>query len=89
VRSCPLDVQLNNWETKNLLVVFNLEKIYDDRCFENINVDFPNFEHPVDNMEDDYEDGWEPSLEMLRLVEHEAKEIKPHQEMLKCSTWEM
>jgi len=31
-------------------------------------------------MEGDYDDEWEPSPEMLRLVEQEAKEIKPHQE---------
>jgi len=30
-------------------------------------------------MEDDYEDEWEPSPEMLTLVEQEDKEIKPHQ----------
>jgi len=31
-------------------------------------------------MEDDYEDDWEPSPELMRLVEQEAKEIKPHQD---------
>jgi len=31
-------------------------------------------------MEDDYEEDWEPPPELLRLVEQEAKEIKPHQE---------
>jgi len=60
---------------------YKLKKFrYDDGCFENVNVDCPNLEHPVDNMEDDYEDEWEHSPEMLRLVEQEAKEIKPHQD---------
>jgi len=31
-------------------------------------------------MEDDYEGDSEPSLELVRLVEQEYKEIKPHQE---------
>jgi len=31
-------------------------------------------------MEDDYEDDPEPSPELMRLVEQESKEIKPHQE---------
>jgi len=53
---------------------------YDNECFENNNVDIPNFEHPVDNMEDDYEDDPEPFPELMRLVEQESKEIKPHQE---------
>jgi len=34
---------------------------YDDECFKNINVDIPNYEHSIDNMEDDNEDDWEPS----------------------------
>jgi len=29
---------------------------------------------------DEYEETCEPSLELLRLVEQEAREIKPHQE---------
>jgi len=31
-------------------------------------------------MEDDYEEDWEPPPELLRLVEQEASELKPHQE---------
>jgi len=31
-------------------------------------------------MEDNYEEDWEPSPELLRLVAQEAKELKPHQE---------
>jgi len=31
-------------------------------------------------MEDDYEEDWEPPPELLRLVEQEARELKPHQE---------
>ena len=40
----------------------------------------PNFTLPVDNTENDYEEDSEPSLELLRLGEQEAKEMKPHQE---------
>jgi len=29
-------------------------------------------------MEDDYEEDWEPPPELLRLVEQEARELKPH-----------
>ncbi|XP_022632809.1 uncharacterized protein LOC106780655 [Vigna radiata var. radiata] len=54
--------------------------VYDNECFENNNVDIPNFEHHVDNTEDDYEDDSKPSPELMRLVEQESKEIKPHQE---------
>jgi len=39
-----------------------------------------NFTLPVDNTEDDYEEDCEPSPELLRLVEKEAKKMKPHQE---------
>jgi len=31
-------------------------------------------------MEDDYEGDSEPSPELMRLVEQESREIKPHQE---------
>lgn len=31
-------------------------------------------------MEDDYDDDWEPCPKLMRLVEQEAKEIKPHKE---------
>ncbi|XP_052726214.1 uncharacterized protein LOC108332575 [Vigna angularis] len=80
VRACSLDAPLDNWETLSLPVMLNLNKIYDNESFENNNVDIPNFEHPVDNTEDDYEDDPKPSPELLRLVEQESKEIKPHEE---------
>ncbi|XP_052736677.1 uncharacterized protein LOC128197875 [Vigna angularis] len=80
VRACSLGAPLNNWETLSLPVMLNLNKIYDNESFENNNVNIPNFEHPVDNTEDDYEDDPEPSPELLRLAEQESKEIKPHQE---------
>ncbi|XP_052728595.1 uncharacterized protein LOC128195360 [Vigna angularis] len=80
VRACSPAAPLNNWETLSLPVMLNLNKIYDNESFENNNVDIPNFEHPIDNTEDDYEDDSEPSPELLRLVEQESKEIKPHQE---------
>ncbi|XP_052736650.1 uncharacterized protein LOC128197859 [Vigna angularis] len=83
VRACSPAAPLNNWETLSLPVMLNLNKIYDNESFENNNVDIPNFEHPIDNTEDDYEDDPEPSPELLRLVEQESKEIKPHQEDVK------
>ena len=36
--------------------------------------------HPIDNTENDYEEDCEPSPELMRLVEQEEKEIKPHRE---------
>ena len=36
--------------------------------------------HPVDNTENDYEEDGEPSPKLMRLVEQEEKEIKPHRE---------
>jgi len=45
-----------------------------------VNISYPNFTLPVNNMEDDYEEDWEPPPELLRLVEQEARELKPHQE---------
>ncbi|KAG2394489.1 RNA-directed DNA polymerase-like protein [Vigna angularis] len=82
VRACSPATPLNNWETLSLPVMLNNSKKcrYDNESFENNNVDIPNFEHPIDNTEDDYEDDPEPSPELLRLVEQESKEIKPHQE---------
>ncbi|XP_052723845.1 uncharacterized protein LOC128193782 [Vigna angularis] len=77
---CSPDAQLNNWKTLDLPMMFNSNEIYDNECFENNNVDIPKWEHPVNNTEDDCEDDPEPSPELLRLVEQESKEIKPHQE---------
>ncbi|XP_052734034.1 uncharacterized protein LOC108321519 [Vigna angularis] len=85
---CSPGVQLNNWKTLDLPVMFKSIEIYDNECFENKNVNIPKWEHPVINAEDDPEDGPEddpeddPELspELLRLVEQESKEIKPHQE---------
>jgi len=34
--------------------------------------------HPVDNTKNDYEEDCEPSPELMRLVEEEENEIKPH-----------
>jgi len=47
----------------------------------------PNFTLPVDNTEDDYEENCEPSPELLRLVEQEAKEMKPIKRRWKLSIW--
>jgi len=33
-------------------------------------------------MDDDHEDDWEPSSELLRLVKQEDREIKPYQEII-------
>jgi len=33
-------------------------------------------------MDDDHEDDWEPSFELLRLVEQEDKEIEAYQEII-------
>jgi len=42
-----------------------------------------NFTFPVDDTKNDYDEDYEPCLKLLRLVEQEAKEIKPHQEDVK------
>ena len=43
------------------------------------NISFSNFTDPDDNMEnDEYDENCEPSPELLRVVEQEAREIKPH-----------
>ena len=39
-----------------------------------------NFEFPVDQTDEGVESDSEPSPELLRLVEQEAKEIQPHKE---------
>jgi len=33
-------------------------------------------------MDDDHEEDWEPSSELLRLVKQEDREIKPYQETI-------
>ncbi|XP_052735520.1 uncharacterized protein LOC128197506 [Vigna angularis] len=53
---------------------------YDNECFESNYVDIPDFGRPVNNTEDDCDDDPEPPPELLRLVEQECKEMKPHQE---------
>ncbi|XP_052725995.1 uncharacterized protein LOC128194433 [Vigna angularis] len=77
---CSPGAQLNNWKTLDLPVMFKSIEIYDNECFENNNVNIPKWEHSVINAEDDPEDDLETSPELLRLVERESKEIKPHQE---------
>ena len=47
-----------------------------------MNISHPNFELPDEDTENDYDEDYEPSLELLRLVEQEAREIKPHEERL-------
>ncbi|XP_052728311.1 uncharacterized protein LOC108320289 [Vigna angularis] len=81
---CSPGARLNNWKTLDLPVMFKSIEIYDNECFENNNVNIPKWAHPVinaeDDPEDDSEDDLETSPELLRLVERESKEIKPHQE---------
>jgi len=40
----------------------------------------PNFSLPVDDTENDYDEDCETPPELMRLVEQETKEIRPHQE---------
>ena len=47
-----------------------------------MSISHPNFELPVENTENDYDEDCEPPPELLRLVEQEAREIKPHEEIL-------
>ncbi|XP_047172662.1 uncharacterized protein LOC124840622, partial [Vigna umbellata] len=75
---CTPETQLKNWRIENLPVM--LVEICDNECFENDNIDTPNFEHPINKMEDDYEFEPEPSPELTRLVEQDSRELKPHQE---------
>ena len=43
----------------------------------------PNFSFPVDDTENDYGEDCETPPELLRLVEQETKEIRPHQEEIR------
>jgi len=43
----------------------------------------PNFSFPVDDTENDYGKDCETPPELLRLVEQETKEIRPHQEEIR------
>jgi len=47
-----------------------------------LSISYPNFEIPVENTENDYDEDCEPPPELLRLVEQETREIKPHEEIL-------
>ncbi|XP_019459925.1 PREDICTED: uncharacterized protein LOC109359686 [Lupinus angustifolius] len=48
---------------------------------DHINNHSYNFDHPINLVgEEDSEDDWETSLGLLRLVEHEGREIEPHDE---------
>ncbi|XP_017416451.2 uncharacterized protein LOC108327238 [Vigna angularis] len=80
VWACSPDARLDNWKMLDLPVMLNLNEIYDNECFESNYVDIPDFGRPVNNTEDDCDDDPEPPPELLRLVEQECKEMKPHQE---------
>jgi len=47
-----------------------------------LSISHPNFELPVEDTENDYDEDCEPPPELLRLVEQETREIKPHEEIL-------
>jgi len=47
-----------------------------------LSISHPNFELPVEDTENDYDEDCEPRPELLRLVEQETREIKPHEEIL-------
>ena len=47
-----------------------------------MSISHPNFELPVEDTENDYDEDCEPPPELLRLVEQETREIKPHEEIL-------
>jgi len=82
VHSCLPDAQINNWEFKYLPVVYTNDWICNN--FEKLNgFENSNFTFPVDDTKNDYDEDYEPCLKLLRLVEQEAKEIKPHQEDVK------
>jgi len=52
---------------------------YDDERLKNVNVNIQNFQHSVDNMEDDNEDDWEPypyCLKMNDVIGTTNKNIK-------------
>jgi len=47
-----------------------------------LNISHPNFELPVENTKNDYDEDYEPPPKLLGLVEQETREIKPHEERL-------
>jgi len=47
-----------------------------------LSISHPNFKLPVEDTENDYDEDCEPPPELLRLVEQETREIKPHEEIL-------
>ena len=49
---------------------------------EDIDIEIPNvnFEMPINQVEEDEEKDWELSLDLLRMVEQEEREIKSYQE---------
>jgi len=59
--------------------------VYNCRCddFENPKILCTNVSLPVDDTENDYDEDCETPPELLRLVEQETKEIRPHQEEIK------
>ncbi|KAF1855506.1 hypothetical protein Lal_00018360 [Lupinus albus] len=40
----------------------------------------PDFDHPINQAEEDNDEEWEASPELIRLVEQESREIQPHEE---------
>jgi len=81
VHPCLPDAQIKNLKFKDLPMVYTSDEIYDD--YEKSNTLCPNFSLLVDDTKNDYDDDYGTPIELLRLVEQEAKEIHPHQEEVK------
>jgi len=54
----------------------------DNESCEDIDIEIPNvnFEMPINRVEENEEKDWELPPDLLRMVEQEEREIKPHQE---------
>ncbi|KAF1879695.1 hypothetical protein Lal_00044314 [Lupinus albus] len=62
----------------------DLELVSDNESItnDNFNNHLPNFDHPINQAEEDNDEEWEASPELLRLVEQESREIQPHEELV-------
>ncbi|KAF1874397.1 hypothetical protein Lal_00030317, partial [Lupinus albus] len=81
VYQCIPGTRLSNWTEEDVAsdvyyAISDNESITND----NFNNHLPNFDHPINQAEEDIDEEWEASPELLRLVEQESREIQPHEE---------
>ncbi|XP_057453231.1 uncharacterized protein LOC130745105 [Lotus japonicus] len=82
VLPCEPDSELDNWEILELPVVLSPDSKYESDSLDGDSASplSHDFDRPVNQADEVEEDEWEPSPDLLRLVDEEDRKIEPHEE---------